>query len=579
MNHRSDIGSDRGSSLIETLVAAALVAVVSAALAASATSVSSTAQTILGTLENTRDIDRIRDRISGDLSTYPFLDTSPTVASHLPGTNVFALSNDESMSSGGELGLVSYRYVLNDDSPNGSHEGSPEQSWDLVRFHLEEPTTPLASATRNLIASHLTPPPEGWAPADVPMHAITVSTLPNASTDLGSVSEQRVIDVTFSSGARVTTGGMFRSISDRPSVPDSDDAPIVPGSRCGGTLTIVLNTSSTTWSQGAAPTVVGDLTGFIESMRGTPTHLRIVSFDRLALSFYPDVSVGTYVDLLNPSSAITTLMSKLSTLSTTSSSWRNGRNWEDGLWQAARLNTGTLLAQIPDTVVFITDGSPNRNRTNTTSDTDTTFHTADLTRAVTAANYARNTGAVLFGALLGTGATTTAISHLTSVFGSLTWDGSTSLAPIDRARSFTRPSTEGFARLDEILGLINRWRCGGTVTVQQRVLSNGVSSIPVDTWSIGVSTSDSMPFTTVSVGAGRTSATIDGGTNGDSTPQLITFTQQQRQGYRHHSASCTSDGTPISVDTSSTPDGTTIIRLTSSPEAVISCILTAEVLT
>ncbi len=566
---------DHGSSLIETLLASALVAVVSTALATSATSVSSTTNNILSNLEITRDIDRVRDHLPRDLSNYAVLELSPVTASQLPGTNVLTLSGHvptgaESPQGSTQGGLVSYRYV--------SNEGSHEESWQLFRFHLVEPTSPPESATQSLIASHLAPPPTDWMPSDFPVHAFSVSALPGISTETDSVSEQRIVEVTFSSGVRLSTGGVFRTVADMPSAPAPDDVEIVPSSRCGGTLTIVLNTSSTIWSQGAAPTVVGDLIGFIESMRSTPTHLRIVSFDRLALSFYPDVAVGTYVDLLNPSSSITTLISKLSNLSTTSSSWRNGRNWEDGLWQAARLNTGTLLAQTPDTVVFISDGSPNRNRTNTTSDTDTTFHTADLTRAVTAANYARNTGSVLYGILLGTGANGTAISHLTSVFGSLTWDGSTSLVPLDRARSFTRPTAEGFTRLDEILGLISRWHCAGTVTVQQRVLSSGVSSIPADLWSIGVSTADSSPPTIVSVGAGRTSATVDGGTDGSATPRLITITQQERPGHRHHSASCTSAGAPFSLDTSSTPEGTTIIRLTASAMDIVSCILTSEVL-
>lgn len=556
-----DIGGGHcsGSSLIETLVSAALIGVLSTALAASASSMSTTARLVLDDLDTTRSMGRFRDVVPQDLSEYPEIDTSPTALDHLPGTNAITLSQGTSPTGD----LVSYRYVEVDGS------------WDLVRFHLDDTGVPAEPSPRRTIATRLAAPPEGWSRNDSPIHAIAVTTRPASSISSYAAFEERSIDLTFAAGTRIGAGAVHRTFSDVPTIAEPNT--IVPSHRCGGTIAVVLNTSSTIWSQGAASTVAGDLIDVINSLRGTPTHLRVVTFDRQALSFYPDVAIGTYVDLLNPSSSITTLLSKLTTLSTTSSSWRNGRNWEDGLWQATRLNTGTLLAQPPDLVIFITDGSPNRNRTNTTSDTDTTFHTADLTRAVTAAHYARNTGAVLMGMMLGTGATSTATGHLTSVFGMSTWEGSNVLLPLDRARSFIRPTTEGFVRLDEMLSLIAKWRCGGTVTVQQRVLTGGVSNFPADAWTIGVSMSESAPTSTVTVDADRPSATVDAVSPLEGAPRLITLTQGPRNGFHHHSTTCTSAGTSIPLQTTTGPDGTTVIRLTAPADAIVSCVLTAQV--
>lgn len=556
---------DRGSSLLETLLSAALIGLISTSLGMASTSVSISAQTVMRDLEHTRDVQRLHDVIPVDLRRYPLIDTTPNALGHLPGTNVFTLFHDEVDSTSPEFdaSLVSYRYISRDGS------------WDLVRIHLDDSSTPATSSTQRTMATRLAAPPPEWSPADHPTHAVSYIAESVEPIEPSSTGETRSVDISFAAGDRFRVGALFRSLADAPQARLPDDVPIVPVARCGGTITLVFNTASTIWSQGAAPTVIGDLTAFIQSLRGTPTHLRIVTFDRLAQSFYPDVAVGTYVDMLNPSSSITTMLSKLSNLSTSSSSWRNGRNWEDGLWQAARSNTGSLLAQGPDLVVFLTDGSPNRNRTNTTTDTDTTFHAADLTRAVTAAHHARNTGAMLIGIALGTGVNTTAVSHLTSVFGSLTWDGDTAVAPLDRARTFTRPTSEGFVRLDEILNLVGKWRCGGTVTVQQRVLNSGVAAAPSDSWPISVSVGASSPAH-VTVDASRPSATVDAGPSPAGAIRTITFTQQPLPGYRHHSATCTAENAPLTLDTAAGSGGVTTISLTATSDAVVSCVLTAE---
>lgn len=564
MSRTSDrrIGSDLGSALIEVLIASALIASTSVALAWTTSSATRTTGFVEHVLASTLDVDRVHRHLPRDLDSYPTVDTLPTAMSSLPGSNVITLSADPSASPGAEI--VSYRYIRAGDS------------WSLVRYELATASTSPVNASHSTVAERLASPPPAWTSGLTPSHAVIVSleTIPDASSTL----QRRSIVLVFDSGEQIHVSGLHRNVDEVPTTSPASVATPVPNARCGGSISIVLNTSSTIWSQGAAATVTGAISKFIDLLRGTPSHVRIVAFERLAYSFYPDVSVGTYVELLNPSTSLTALMNKLTTLSTTSSSWRNGRNWEDGIWQSTRRDTGSLLSQPPDLVVFLTDGVPNRNRTNTTTDTDTTFHSADLTRAVTAAEYARSTGATLYGIILGSGADTTATGHLISVFGSVQWDGSNNVLPVDRARTFARPPIEGFTRLQDLLGLIAKWKCSGTVTLQQRVVNAGITSSPVDTWSFDVTTSGSADTLRAQVGGNKPSDTVDIGPANAGSQRVVTIVQGPRTGYRHYSSACTSSGIAIpSVTTTVSSTGTKTVTVTAPADVPISCTLTSEV--
>jgi hypothetical protein len=562
MTHRSE--NDRGSSLIEILIAASLLGITSSALAMVSTSITPMSRVTFDNLDIARDLGRIRDLVPADLARYQFIDASPGAMGQLPGTNIVTLrhSATQATPTGGanenDTRLVSYRYVEVDGE------------WHLIRFELADESTSPARATRTTVSSHLKSPPTGWQPGAAASHAVTLLRA-EGPTEFTTTAE-----IHFSSGARTTTTGTYRLLADAPSPVTDPPVEPPPTVRCGGSITIVVNTASTIWSFGAASTVTTSLAKFVESLRGTPTHVRVIAFDRNAYSFFPDIAIGTYVDMLGSPTSIASLLSRLSTLSTTSTSWRNGRNWEDGLWQATRRDTGTVLAQVPDLIVFITDGSPNRNRTNTSSDTDTTFHDADLTRAVTAAEYARGTGATLMGVLLGSGANSTSSAHLTTVFGQLAWEGTTAIAPLDRSRTFAQPAGAGFSRLDDILGLIGSWRCGGTITLQQRVLISGVSSSPTDSWEFDVSASNPTFTQRTTVNPSQLAATVDLGGGDSAQARTITVTQNPRAGHRHHSASCTSSGVVLSIQTFIGSNGATSILVPSPPRSAVTCILTAE---
>lgn len=562
MVHRSE--NDRGSSMIEILIAASLLGITSSALAMVSTSITPMSRIAFDNLDFARDVGRIRDLVPSDLAVYPSVDTSPGAMEQLPGTNVATLRHSATQetptggANGGNTRLVSYRYV------------EVEDEWHLIRFELADEATSPAQATRTTVSSRLKSPPSGWRPGTSASHAVTLLRAE------GPTAYETAVEIHFSSGARATTSGTYRLLANAPSPVTDPPVEPIPTVRCGGSITIVLNTASTIWSLGAAATVTTSLARFVDSLRGTPTHLRVIAFDRSAYSFFPDIAIGTYVDMFGSPTSISTLLSRLTTLSTTSTSWRNGRNWEDGLWQATRRDTGTVLAQVPDLIVFITDGSPNRNRTNTTSDSDTTFHEADLTRAVTAAEYARGTGATLMSVLVGSGSNSTSAAHLTTVFGQLAWEGTTAISPLDRSRTFAQPASAGFSQLVDILGLIGTWRCGGTITLQQRVLISGVSSAPADSWEFTVSASNPTFMQRTVVQPSQLSATVDLGAEDSGQARTITISQDSRAGYRHHSASCTSSGIALSIQTIVDSNGAISMFVPAPPRSAVTCVLTAE---
>jgi len=561
MIHRSE--NDCGSSMVEILIAATLLGITSGALAMVSSSITPISRVTVDNLDIARDLGRIQDLVPSDLARFPHIDASPGAMGHLPGTNIVTLrpSTNSASPNVGDTRHVSYRYL------------EEKGEWHLVRFELADESTSAAEATRTTVSTHLAKPPDAWQPGTPASHAVTLLRSEETSVN------ETTLEIHFSTGARATTSGVYRLLAEAPSPITDPPVEPVPIVRCGGSITIVVNTSSAVWVQGAGPAVTTSLAKLVEFFRGTPTHLRVIAFDRTAYSFFPDIAIGTYVDMFGSPTSISTLLSRLTTLSTTSTSWRNGRNWEDGLWQATRRETGTVLAQVPDLIIFITDGSPNRNRTNTTSDTDTAFHDADLTRAITAAEYARGTGATLMGVLLGSGANSTSTAHLTAVFGQLTWDGTTAMSPLDRSRTFTQPAEAGFAKLDDILGLIRSWRCAGTITLQQRVLLQGVSSAPTDSWEFDVAASNPTFTDRAVLEPSRSSSTVDLGGGDSSHARSITISQNRRAGHRHHSASCTSAGVTLPVQTVVDSAGRTSILFSAPPRSAVTCTITAEAVT
>jgi len=149
--------------------------------------------------------------------------------------------------------------------------------------------------------------------------------------------------------------------------PDSATNPLFARakSRCGGPMTLLIDSSS---SIGAGMSDVREaVRSVVEGFRETPIKLRIVDFDETSRTLgvgYYDMAEGAQVDVLE---ALIGSDGNLLAGGTT--------NWDDGWFHTFYDLNGDLrpLEELPNTVIFFTDGVPNRNRTTLRSDSAPTI--------------------------------------------------------------------------------------------------------------------------------------------------------------------------------------------------------------
>jgi hypothetical protein len=383
------------------------------------------------------------------------------------------------------------------------------------------------------------------------------------------------VQVTFGSGEEFTTGGAGLSSQDQ--LPTDYTGGIIdpsaPPTRCGGTVTVVLDTSSSIPAQGGATSLVNAALGFIDAFSGTPTYLRIIGFDVSAYSYYP-TTAGQYVNILNSTADLTAMRTKVDNQDLSTARWGSGTNWEDGLWQAFRTTSGTPFSQLPELVVFISDGEPNRNRTNTPNDGDARFNTTDLSRAATAANYGRGTGARIVGILVGNDASTTNQGRLKSVVGNVVWNGTGPTNPGNAAAAdfFLPANSASFAQLGNVLRSISAAVCGGTITVQKRIEQAGALSEATGIWSyttdVGVRDLDTSQ---------SSSATFDFTFPNGTTTRTVQITETPKSGYTFVRAECSSGGIAIPTSRLRSPtDGSPGVIITLTPDEAVSCLMVSR---
>jgi len=553
--------TDRGMTLVELLITVTILGVIMSSLAAAVIVMLRSEAPTRDRIAESKDVTFLQAWIPTDLASAVSRNVEPTyqpaAATTLPGTNVITITRpDLSGSSATSYVTISYRYVNDDDE------------WQLRRYEIRDPNGPSPEVTQVGVAHELAAPPPTWTATQPPVHAVLVTA--RNQVVLRPIGED--IDVTFASGEVFTTGGAGLSSEDQ--LPTNYTGGIVdpaaPPSRCGGTVTIVLDTSSSIPSQNGQTALVNAALGFIDAYTGTPTFMRIVGFDISAYSYYP-TTAGQYVNILNPSSSLTAMRNKVDAQDTSSGRWGGGTNWEDGLWQAFRTTSGTPFAQLPELVVFVSDGEPNRNRTNLPSDGDTRYNSTDLSRAVTAANYGRGTGARVVGVLVGNDASTTNQDRMRSVVGPVTWNGTgpTNLGNASAADFFLPANSASFAQLGNVLRAISAAQCGGTVTVQKRievasslVEASGVWSYTTDVGvrELDLATSSSITF----------DYTFPTGT----TTRSVRIGETPVSGYTFVRAECTSAGAPLGADRVTSPtDGTPGVVVTLTPDEAVSCVM------
>lgn len=547
--------------LVELLITVTILGVIMSSLAAAVIVMLRSEAPTRDRIAESKDVTFLQAWIPTDLASAVSRNVEPTyqpaAATALPGTNVITITRpDLSGSSATSYVTISYRYVNDGDE------------WQLRRYEIRDPNGPSPEVTQVGVAHELAAPPPTWTATQPPVHAVLVTA--RNQVVLRPIGED--VDVTFASGEVFTTGGAGLSSEDQ--LPTNYTGGIVdpaaPPSRCGGTVTIVLDTSSSVPWQNGQTALVNAALGFIDAYTGTPTFMRIVGFDISAYSYYP-TTAGQYVNILNPSSSLTAMRNKVDAQDTSSGRWGGGTNWEDGLWQAFRTTSGTPFAQLPELVVFVSDGEPNRNRTNLPSDGDTRYNSTDLSRAVTAANYGRGTGARVVGVLVGNDASTTNQGRMRSVVGPVTWNGTgpTNLGNASAADFFLPANSASFAQLGNVLRAISAAQCGGTVTVQKRIEVAGSLVEASGVWSyttdVGVRELDL---------ATSSSITFDYTFPTGTTTRSVRIGETPVAGYTFVRAECTSAGAPLGADRITSPtDGTSGVIVTLTPDEAVSCVM------
>ena len=555
---------DRGMTLVELLITVTILGIIMTSLTAAMIVILRTEQPIKDNLSESKDITFLQAWIPNDLASATSRNIDPlyqpTPRTTLPGTNVLTLNRADISTSGVTTNyVVSYRYVQVRDE------------WQLQRYEIRNVGLATQNITKVGVAHQLASPPPTWNPTQSPVHAVSVTS--RNQVVLRPIGED--VQVTFGSGQGFTTGGAGLSSQDQ--LPTDYTGGIIdpsaPPTRCGGTVTVVLDTSSSIPSQGGATSLVNAALGFIDAFSGTPTYLRIVGFDVSAYSYYP-TTAGQYVNILNPSTNLTAMRTKIDNQDLSNARWGGGTNWEDGLWQAFRTTSGTAFSQLPELVVFISDGEPNRNRTNTPNDGDARFNTTDLSRAVTAANYGRGTGARIVGILVGNDASTTNQGRMKSVVGNVAWNGTGATNPGNAAAAdfFLPSNSASFAQLGNVLRSISAAVCGGTITVQKRIEQAGALSEATGTWSyttdVGVRDLDTSQ---------SSSATFDFTFPNGTTTRTVQITETPKSGYTFVRAECSSGGVAIPASRlRSPPDGSPGVIITLTPDEAVSCLMVSR---
>jgi len=558
------IQRDRGMTLVELLMTVTILGIIMTSLSAAMIVILRTERPIKDHLSESKDITFLQAWIPNDLASATSRNIEPlfqpSATTDLLGTNVLTLNRADISASGMTSNfVVSYRYVQSGDE------------WQLRRYEIRNVGLANQTVTQVGVAHQLASPPPTWNPTQSPTHAVTVTS--RNQVVLRPIGED--IQVVFGSGEQFTTGGAGLSSQDQ--LPTDYVGgiidPAAPPTRCGGTVTVVLDTSSSIPNQGGATSLVNAALGFIDAFSGTPTFMRIVGFDVSAYSYYP-TTAGHYVNILNPSNDLSAMRTKVDNQDLSNARWGGGTNWEDGLWQAFRTNAGTPFSQLPELVVFISDGEPNRNRTNTSNDGDARYNTTDLSRAVTAANYGRGTGARVVGILVGNDASTTNQGRMKSVVGNVVWNGTGPTNPGNAAAAdfFLPANSASFAQLGNVLRSISAAVCGGTVTVQKRIEQEGILSEATGTWSyttdVGVRDLNT---------AESSSATFDYTFPGGTTTRTVQITETPKSGYTFVGADCSSSGVALPASRLRAPaDGSPGVVITLSPDEAVSCLMVSR---
>ncbi len=494
--------SDAGLTLVEILVGMVITGmIVSTMTFAFAAFLRSFPETV-DRVAISKDVTFVQAWLPIDLASATSIDTAPVLqpatSDTLPGTNVLLITRKDLQTAGHPEFLVNYRYVLS------------QGEYVLVRFEIRNPGSTDPSNPEEIrqvgVAHQLAQPTpaDNWDPTLTPEFAIDVTGRnPGRLRKVGSD-----VTVKFSDGTSYETGGAGLGPGSILTAVSGDGFvnPTSPPSRCGGRISLVLDTSSSLHAQ--LPQVKQAAKDFVDAFQGTPTELRIVEFDQIGKAVAPqDESASApspypsntgspagwdypAIDMLNLTSAGATAVKDLIDDLDTQT---GGTNWEAGL-RIGMTDNNDLVAinpspHLPDTLVFFTDGEPYRAVNNSGNQYSTSQSTA-VSEAKTVSNKKGEWGITIKGVFVNNGGQSgtrleEAKDRMKEVVGPTEWvpgpddaSGNATVGNADAAEFFY---TTDFAELSNIFQQIFVSDCGGTITVQRR--ENSDPTDPVSTGS------------------------------------------------------------------------------------------------
>jgi hypothetical protein len=125
-------------------------------------------------------------------------------------------------------------------------------------------------------------------------------------------------------------------------------------SRCGGNFGLIVDKSGSIGSD--MYTVRNGIVQFLNTFSGTPVKLQVVTFSSQSDTLGSGSGWSKYYDMLIESD-VAELQGLVGGLSA-----GGGTNWEDGFFRMLKNSDGTVQSQLPNTILFFTDGIPTFSR-------------------------------------------------------------------------------------------------------------------------------------------------------------------------------------------------------------------------
>jgi hypothetical protein len=517
------------------------IVVMGVLLAAASTAVSVTMRTTPQTerrVEANRDMSVVQSWLPLDLAAASEVDSDPafdpSTSIELQGTNVLSVRRESVVEWDIEEVWVSYRYV------------QAGEDWQLVRYEITAPGTAQEDVVRLVVAHRLAEPPQGWSTGLPPTHAVAV-TSPG-----GSAAINQTFTLTFAGGQTFTAGGteLAQEVAMLPNSDLGSIDPAPPPSRCGGNVTLVIDTSGSVPNQRGGAELEAATTQFLDLFIGTPVQMNVIGFDFGAYNMAPTTS-NAFISMLNPSDAITAARNRILALDDVDGNFRTtdpngdgihwnqlgvGTNWEAALRLPFFDASGAAIPTTPELMVFITDGGANVVMPGSPF--------TDPTQAALAqANLGRQTGARIIGVIVGSAANNaTAVANLKTVVGDVEFDAA---ANEGRGNAETADFFRAaFTNTAEALRTIVEAQCGGTITLQKKIDdgAGNLSDAPRRTvWTyatdLGNQTIDRRKDSSV---------TLDYAFAADETSKTVRIVEESGpRGYVFDRIECTKQGEPV----------------------------------